>query len=78
MSDTNGQPDPDIRTEPLEESRLAGRAGDVGARDAADASATTSTPEQNKAADRVEDEERPRPSTDAETQEDTASGGPAD
>jgi hypothetical protein len=65
MSDTNGQPDPDIRTEPLEsESR--------------NDDATTSTPEENRAADQVDEEDRPRPSTDAETSEDTVSGGPAD
>ena len=65
MSDTNGQPDPDIRTEPLEgESRSD--------------DATTSTPEENRAADQVDEEDRPRPSTHAETSEDTVSGGPAD
>jgi len=70
MSDTNGQPDPDIRTEPLEGSE---RSGD-GTRD----DATTSTANENRAADRVDEEDRPRPSTDAETSEDTSSGGPAD
>ena len=70
MSDTNGQPDPDIRTEPLEGSE---RSGVVAREDA-----TTSTADANRAADQVDEEDRPRPSTDAETSEDTSSGGPAD
>ena len=74
MSDTNGQPDPDIRTEPLEGSE---RSGD-GTRDGTRDDATTSTANENRAADRVDEEDRPRPSTDAETSEDTSSGGPAD
>ena len=69
MSDTNGQPDPDIRTEPLEGSERS----DDGMHDA-----TTSTAGENRAADQVDEEDRPRPSTDAETSEDTSSGGPAD
>jgi hypothetical protein len=99
MSDTNGQPDPDIRTEPLEDAPLPDQDPGVGAGDPAgdsdlaeDASntantangaesnipATTSTAGENRAADEVDESERPRPSTDAETQEDTVSGGPAD
>ncbi|MGN6206150.1 hypothetical protein [Humibacter sp.] len=70
MSDTNGQPDPDIRTELLEGSE---RSDDVAREDA-----TTSTADENRAADQVDEEDRPRPSTDAETSEDTSSGGPAD
>ena len=70
MSDTNGQPDPDIRTEPLEGSERS----DVVARE----DATTSTADEKRAADQVDEEDRPRPSTDAETSEDTSSGGPAD
>lgn len=54
MSDTNGQPDPDIRTDPLEDEAATDADG------------------------RVDDGNRPRPSTDAGTEEDTASGGPAD
>ena len=42
------------------------------------APATTSTAGENRAADAVDESDRPRPSTDAETQEDTVSGGPAD
>lgn len=97
MSDTNGQPDPDIRTEPLEGTPLPDDDLGVGAQDpggdsdtagdpretkddtaSSDTRATTSTEEENRAADEVDDDERPRPSTDAETQEDTVSGGPAD
>lgn len=99
MSDTNGQPDPDIRTEPLEDAPLPDQDPGVGAADpagdtdtAADTSDTantasaaessipakTSTEGENRAADQVDDDDRPRPSTDAETQEDTVSGGPAD
>ncbi|MGA0568073.1 hypothetical protein ACO2Q7_12125 [Rathayibacter sp. KR2-224] len=68
MSDTNGQPDPDLRTEPLEGEPLPDQ----------HVPAKTSTAEENQAADQVDEEDRPRPSTDAETQEDTVSGGPAD
>ena len=85
MSDTNGQPDPDIRTEPLEDTPLPDQDPGVGAGDpagdtAAESSipAKTSTEGDNRAADQVDDDDRPRPSTDAETQEDTVSGGPAD
>jgi hypothetical protein len=104
MSDTNGQPDPDIRTEPLEDAPLPDQDPGVGAADpagddpagdtdtAADTSDTantasgaessipakTSTEGENRAADQVDDDDRPRPSTDAETQEDTVSGGPAE
>ena len=62
MSDTEGQPDPDIRTEPLE-----------GASDSPD------RPESNKRdPDQSDETDRPRPDKDPETEEDTASGGPAD
>ncbi|NNC12138.1 hypothetical protein HII28_09645 [Planctomonas sp. JC2975] len=60
MTHTGGQPDPDIRTEPLE---------------ATDPPAPE--PDARRDADEVE-AARPRPDKDPETQEDTASGGPAD
>ncbi|MHA7985255.1 hypothetical protein ACX9R5_05540 [Rathayibacter sp. CAU 1779] len=59
MTDTGGQPDPDIRTEPLE------------------ATGRTDEADGNENAEDVE-AARPRPDKDPETQEDTASGGPAD
>jgi len=80
MSDTEGQPDPDIRTEPLEGTEHLER---TESSEATETSAGTPVSPGHPGSDlrdldEVEKADRPRPDKDPETQEDTASGGRAE